>query len=119
MPKRSPRITSRPLAPAVDPLTTDKPSLCYRCEHRATFLERGHGPRYECHLANSSRAACYCYLPVRPCVLAKLNESDPRPAGSGLFAARSRAVGVACCRVKAKGTSERWTMEQRGIYERA
>jgi hypothetical protein len=66
--------------------------MCYRCEYRASFLENGLGPRYECGEISTSKIACYMYKPCLPVVLTKLDESDIRPwPGSGLFAARSKA----------------------------
>jgi hypothetical protein len=44
-------------------------SLCFRCEHRAKFLEEGYGPRHECKDVETSKFICYCYQPVKPIVL--------------------------------------------------
>ena len=64
--------------------------MCYRCEHRARFLEGGPRPRFECGEIKTSKVACYMYRPCYPLVLAKLDKKDPRPwPGSGIFAARS------------------------------
>lgn len=66
--------------------------MCYRCEHRALFLENGDRPRHECGEISTSKIACYMYKPCLPIVLTKLDESDIRIwPGSGLFAARSKA----------------------------
>jgi len=45
------------------------PGLCYRCEHRASYLESGSAPRYECKQDSQSICVCYCYTPVKPCIL--------------------------------------------------
>lgn len=67
--------------------------LCFRCEHRARYLESGHAPRYECGQAAESKCGCYMYRPVSPVVM-KPQDGDPRPVGSGMLACRSEAVRV-------------------------
>jgi len=52
--------------------------LCFRCEYRAVFLETGHGPRYECGCIDTSKGACYMYVPSKPVTLDKLIETDER-----------------------------------------
>jgi hypothetical protein len=42
--------------------------LCHRCEHRATFKEKGLAPRCECG-SNNAVYSCYMYRPVAPLVL--------------------------------------------------
>ena len=75
--------------------TEEKSGLCFRCEHRAKFLEEGSRPRYECGEIEESKFSCYMYKPVRPVVTAKLGD-DKRPKYAGsLFSARSRFVEVA------------------------
>lgn len=67
-------------------------SLCYRCEHRARFLETGRGPRWECQQPERSVSGCYMYQPVRPVVL-KRNKGDKRPQfGPWMVSARSSFV---------------------------
>jgi hypothetical protein len=56
-----------------------KPGLCYRCEHRAGFLEKGHGPRCECGDVLKAYTCCYMFQPVMPVVLEPARKSDPRP----------------------------------------
>lgn len=69
--------------------------LCFRCEHRAMFLERGMQPRCECGDVEGTVCSCYMYKPVRP-VLLDRNEGDDRPRFAGaMIAARERCVGVA------------------------
>jgi len=63
--------------------------LCYRCEHRAQYLEAGHRPRHECGEIQMGKYSCYMYLPIKPVILTK-NEDDDRPQFAGsLFSARS------------------------------
>ena len=71
-------------------------SLCYRCEHRARFLEDGRRPRYECGEVTDSKTSCYMHRPVSPVVVDKANDGDPRPQfGPAIISARSRFVRVA------------------------
>ena len=68
--------------------------LCFRCEHRARFLEMGDRPRYECGNVESCMHGCYMYLPVKPVIL-KQDEDDNRPQfGPVWFSSRSRYVGL-------------------------
>lgn len=62
-------------------------SLCYRCEHRAQFLERGWQPRLECGNVNSAVGGCYMYKPVKPIIFGK-QPNDKRPITLGFFSAR-------------------------------
>ena len=69
-------------------------SLCFRCEYRAQYFERGHAPRLECSDIGSAKYSCYMYRPVKP-VVTELNEDESRPQFSGsLLAGRSHAVRV-------------------------
>lgn len=79
-----------------------KNGLCFRCEHRATFLEEGFAPRAECKDVERVKSICYSYTPVRPCWLkypdyegeyGELNKSRS-PAG-GLSGARMEFDSVA------------------------
>ena len=64
--------------------------LCYRCEHRAKYLEmvqergkeKSHAPRCECQDTNASVYSCYMFKPCMPVVLAP-NEGDTRPRFAG------------------------------------
>ena len=67
--------------------------LCFRCEHRAMFLEKGHQPRCECGDIKSSKWSCYMYSPVRPMVLTKSDKKDKRPQ-FGPYMISSRSSGV-------------------------
>jgi len=66
--------------------------LCRRCEHRATFYDTGHAPRYECKDVGNSVSGCYCYLPTMPAVLQRPDSDDPRPEYGGYFGCRMRWV---------------------------
>ena len=57
--------------------------LCFRCEHRATYLERGFGPRHECKQTTLSKQACYMFIPCTPVITSKLNKEDKRPEHGG------------------------------------
>jgi len=67
-------------------------SLCYRCEHRAKYLETGERPRFECGEVGKSKSSCYYYVPIMPIVLQR-DKGDKRPvAAPWLFSARSHFV---------------------------
>ena len=67
--------------------------LCFRCEHRAEFLEGKRRPRYECGLVTQSKHTCYMFKPCKPVVLEKSDKKDFRPPLVGdLFSCRSKAV---------------------------
>ncbi|OGX12796.1 MAG: hypothetical protein A2351_07350 [Omnitrophica bacterium RIFOXYB12_FULL_50_7] len=53
--------------------------LCFRCEHRARYLEDKIQPRYECGQPALGVYSCYMFRPVRPLVLKQANKKDPRP----------------------------------------
>jgi hypothetical protein len=64
-------------------------SLCFRCENRALFLEKGFRPRFECGEPDRSKYACYCFQPVKPIGLARDRE-DKRPQfGPWMITSRS------------------------------
>ena len=68
--------------------------LCHRCEHRASFLEKGHAPRCECGDTTCSVSSCYMYMPVLPVILER-NKDDKRPQFAGcMISARSHIVRV-------------------------
>jgi hypothetical protein len=69
--------------------------LCFRCDHRAKFLEFGWRPRYECGEPEKCVGGCYMYKPTCPVVLGK-DPDDERPQFSApIISARSRFVEVA------------------------
>ena len=62
--------------------------LCFRCENRALFLEKGWKPRCECGDVNLAVYTCYCYKPMKP-VVTETDPNDNRPAkGPWMIAAR-------------------------------
>lgn len=74
--------------------------LCFRCEHRARFLdavakgEHPPRPRFECGEVSSSKCGCYMFLPCLPVLVVKDN-NDPRGAfDMPMIAARVHAVRV-------------------------
>jgi len=69
--------------------------LCYRCEHRAAYLETGEQPRSHCGQVDTAVISCYMYRPVKPVVLTP-DKGDGRPLGApAMIAARAEAVGIA------------------------
>ena len=68
--------------------------LCFRCEHRASFLETGSQPRFECGNIENSNKGCYMFIPCRPVVMKK-NKGDNRPAHGGYIGARVSAIKLA------------------------
>ena len=68
--------------------------LCYRCEHRAAYHEKGHAPRYECG-TDGAVVGCYMYRPVKP-VTTRPRTGDNRPQyAGGMFSGRLDGVRVA------------------------
>ncbi len=68
--------------------------LCFRCEHRANFLETGRQPRYECGNIEQCNYGCYMYQPVKPVILAIQDGYEGRPQfGPAMISARSRYAG--------------------------
>lgn len=68
--------------------------LCYRCEHRARFLEGGSQPRYECGQPGAI-FSCYMFEPMKPLLLAR-DGKDRRPFPAGwAFSARVHSPGIA------------------------
>ena len=84
--------------------------LCFRCEHRARFLEDGVRPRFECGETARSNIGCYMFTPCRPIVMSKV-EGDPRSAHGGYFGARMRAERIAddCVLINTKKGWLAWT----------
>ena len=67
--------------------------LCFRCEHRAAFLETGIHPRFEC---GSSMAVhgCYCFMPCKPVAVAPI-DGEKRPIfGPWMLAGRIQSYGL-------------------------
>ena len=90
--------------------------LCFRCEHRASFLETGTAPRYECKNVKDAARICYNYNPVRPCTLkypnfsGKYGEINRRriPRG-GLAGARMEFDSIAQCKMAMKNHDGKYT----------
>jgi len=81
---------------AVNVNPKSNPSLCYRCEYRAQYLEEGHAPRCECGDIKGSKFSCYMYKPSLPVWTVPSNTDDERPRfGPALFAARESAERTA------------------------
>ena len=67
--------------------------LCFRCEHRAAFLETGSRPRCEC---GESRAvhSCYMFTPTKP-IAVGLIPWERRPIfGPWMLAGRIQSYGL-------------------------
>lgn len=71
-------------------------SLCFRCEHRARFLEGNGRPRYECGEVGKSKMSCYMFLPIKPVIMERLysEKEDPRPEYGMLLGCRMKVVRV-------------------------
>lgn len=77
--------------------------LCYRCEHRAKYLEEYSKnkysdkdihiprPRFECGNIESSVMGCYMFKPVQP-INIKPREGDDRPLSLNIFSCRVERV---------------------------
>lgn len=69
--------------------------LCHRCEYRASFLDGGARPRYQCGDKGKTVIGCYMYLPVIPLVVSPL-KGEKRPVfGPPMIAGRVEPVRVA------------------------
>ena len=68
--------------------------LCFRCEHRAQFLEGKGQPRCECGDIERAVSSCYMFLPVRPLRTERTDKTDLRPEHGGYFGCRMKAVEV-------------------------
>ncbi len=72
-------------------IKSEQRGLCFRCEHRANYLETGQAPRMECGSPEMCVGGCYMYKPVRPVVVEQQNPDDPRPIfGPPMLAGRVR-----------------------------
>ena len=71
--------------------TLNNKGLCYRCEHRAFFLETGSGARFECSQPEMSVMGCYMFQPVKP-ICIKPREGDSRPMSLNYFSSRVERV---------------------------
>ena len=75
----------------------DKPQglgLCYRCEHRARFLETGDRPRFECGMEKTASHSCYMFMPCKPIAVTSI-AGERRPIFAGwLLAGRIQSYGL-------------------------
>jgi hypothetical protein len=68
--------------------------LCFRCEHRAEFLENGFKPRFECGMEKMASSGCYMFMPCKPVAVAP-SDGEKRPIfGPWMIAGRVRAQGL-------------------------
>ena len=68
--------------------------LCFRCEHRAVFLETGYHPRFECGMEKMASSGCYMFMPCKP-VAVTPNPGEKRPMfGPWMIAGRLHALGL-------------------------
>jgi len=91
--------------------------LCFRCEHRATYLETGAGPRCECKDPLSSVHSCYMFIPCAPVITEKTNPDDPREEHGGYFGCRMTGVEIAKdCTLKTSKTGYLyWNPKKKGV----
>jgi hypothetical protein len=76
---------------------TETGGLCYRCEHRARFLESDgvFRPRCECGDIDKSSNYCYMYQPVQPVIIGKRHREDNRPLfGPPFMSARASRIRI-------------------------
>jgi len=73
--------------------------LCFRCEHRAAFLQaelegiHPPRPRNECGEPLTSKVSCYMFIPCLPIITAPECKGDKRPRfGPSFIASREQAV---------------------------
>ena len=68
--------------------------LCFRCEHRAMFLETGYRPRFECGMEKEASSCCYMFMPCKPVAVAP-TAGEKRPIfGPWMVAGRVQALGL-------------------------
>ena len=70
--------------------------LCFRCEHRAHYLEglrkgKDHAPRFECSQIESCVHGCYMFRPVKPIVI-KQRKGDNRPLLLNILSCRVERI---------------------------
>ena len=69
--------------------------LCFRCEHRALFLEDGYQPRCECGNVKVQVCSCYMFKPCRPIVTKAASGYKGRPRYSlPMISAREEGCGL-------------------------
>jgi hypothetical protein len=83
-----------------DEMTKKYLSLCYRCQHRVDFLEKGFGLRCECQDVGKAVCSCYAYVPIKPLVMRR-NTGERRPMfGPSMISARTHSYEEADCELK-------------------
>jgi len=68
--------------------------LCFRCEHRAEFLENGFKPRFECGMEKTATSCCYMFMPCKPVAVAPVAGDKRRIFDPWMIAGRVRAQGL-------------------------
>lgn len=66
--------------------------LCFRCEHRAIFLEEDKKPRAECGNSTRSVVSCYMFTPTKPITVKRSVPNDDRPLSLNILGARVKQV---------------------------
>jgi hypothetical protein len=75
-------------------MNSEGTGLCFRCEHRAKYLESGFQPRFECGMKRMASACCYMFMPCKPIAIAPI-EGEKRPIfGPPFIAGRIQAHGL-------------------------
>lgn len=69
-------------------------SLCFRCEHRAEFLENGFKPRFECGMEKTATSCCYMFMPTKPIAVVPVVGEKRRIFGPWMIAGRIQAKGL-------------------------
>lgn len=74
-----------------DDIKKNKSGLCFRCEHRAIYLEEGHSPRFECQMIENSVSGCYMFNPTKPICIKPIS-GEKRPISLDIFSGRVERV---------------------------
>ena len=69
--------------------------LCYRCEWRALFFEKGIRPRCECGDIKSAVSGCYMFRPCKPIVVAPSQKDVQRPLSANYLSCRFKGIRIA------------------------
>lgn len=67
--------------------------LCFRCEHRASFLETGSRPRFECGTTMTVHG-CYMFRPAKPIEVAPIAGEKRRIFDPWMISGRIRSMGL-------------------------
>ena len=73
-----------------------KTGLCFRCEHRAEFLEDKIRLRSQCGDTGKAVCSCYAYKPVKPLIIKRDRTDKVRPVifGGSVLSSRVETVGI-------------------------